>query len=179
MTIFLPQPSTHGSQPPYQSASTSQQCSNLLLMIRKLSVMDSCQLDETQIPSLGRTVLVLQKVAGQSCQAILHMLLWWFLDAAAAPGTGSSSTRNGASPHRNHLPPLPPDTGIESRCSISIWLALGFFKNFLFQMKWDTDDAFSPFPKPNWSMTMNLCELGSSTPQDVSERLQKLLHRPV
>lgn len=63
--------------------------------------------------SLGRTVLVLQKVAGQRCQAILHMLLWWFLHPAAAlPGAGSASTLNSAPPRRNHLPPLHPDTGI-------------------------------------------------------------------
>lgn len=177
MTIFLPQPSTHGSQPPYQSASTSQQCSNLLLMIRKLSVMDSCQLDETQIPSLGRTVLVLRKVAGQSCQAILHLVV----------SGSSSSPRDRQLFHSERClsPQKPsPSSGPRYRDRVQMqyqhMAGIGiFFLIFFFQMKWDTDDAFSPFPKPNWSMTVDLCELGSSTPQHVSERLQKLLHRPV
>lgn len=50
----------------------------------------------------------------------------------STPGTGSSFSLNSASPERNHLPPLPPDTGIKFGCNISRWLA---FKIFLI-FKW-------------------------------------------
>lgn len=77
--------------------------------------------------SLGQTVLVLQESGWTEMPSHPAHAPLMVSGPRSTPGTGSSFSLNSASPLRNYLPPLPPDTGIKFGCNISRWLAFKIF----------------------------------------------------